>query len=165
MSDTPTPRTDREEVERLQEILATARRDYAELETELAEAKAHAYRLFDLVRYARSELHEAGLLSDREYADLADDGVSLERLERYTQLRARVEELERDRDLQAVLYEQERDRAAGLRECLDDARGERNRLRTALNAVLGIAQKGGYNPGHRGLLKQVKGKCMEALNK
>lgn len=48
-------------------------------------------RLFDLVRYQRADLHEAGLINDKEYADLAteQDGKmkgSVARLESYDQL-------------------------------------------------------------------------------
>jgi len=63
-------------------------------------------RLFDLVRYQRAELHEAGLISDQEYVDLVTelDGKmkgSIARLESYDQLQQsntklteRVKELE-----------------------------------------------------------------------
>ena len=46
-------------------------------------------RLLDLVRYQRQELHEAGLITDEEYAELARVGSeSARRLEDYDDLRA-----------------------------------------------------------------------------
>lgn len=60
-------------------------------------------RLFDLVRYMRSELHEAGLITDEEYSWLCHDSPmatdpkggspSRSRLEEYDELRARCAEL------------------------------------------------------------------------
>jgi hypothetical protein len=40
-------------------------------------------RLWDLVRYCRYELHDAGLITDEEYAELACDGDSVVRLAYY----------------------------------------------------------------------------------
>ena len=41
-------------------------------------------RLYDLVRYCRGELHEEGLITDREYAEMASWGsASARRLEDY----------------------------------------------------------------------------------
>jgi hypothetical protein len=40
-------------------------------------------RLFDLVRYKRSELHEDGLITDEEYATLAQEHGAVKRLEDY----------------------------------------------------------------------------------
>lgn len=55
-------------------------------------------RLFDLVRYCRGELHEAGLITDQEYADLVTAGSeSARRLENYDELRAKIAELEKDK--------------------------------------------------------------------
>ena len=60
-------------------------------------------RLFDLVRYMRSELHQANLITDAEFAWLLqanpgepsqDGSPSRERLESYDELRARLEEAE-----------------------------------------------------------------------
>jgi len=47
-------------------------------------------RLLDLVRYQRSELHEAGLITDEEYASLASEKGSVSRLESYDTLRDRL---------------------------------------------------------------------------
>lgn len=44
-------------------------------------------RLWDLVRHQRSELHEAELITDEEYAALAQDHASVARLETYDRLR------------------------------------------------------------------------------
>lgn len=44
-------------------------------------------RLFDLVRYMRSELHEDELITDEEYALLLDDSKSVNRLHTYDQAR------------------------------------------------------------------------------
>lgn len=40
-------------------------------------------RLFDLLRYCRGTLHEADLISDEEYATLAEDHGAVARLEGY----------------------------------------------------------------------------------
>jgi transposase len=48
-------------------------------------------RLFDLVRYSRAELHESGLITDEEYVMLASDSASVERLEDYDKLRAKLD--------------------------------------------------------------------------
>jgi len=52
--------------------------------------EAENQRLMDLVRYQRSELHEAGLISNEEYAALvadSDSGQRVARLEGYDKLR------------------------------------------------------------------------------
>lgn len=54
-------------------------------------------RLFDLVRYQRMELHEAGLITGEEYADLLNDPRSkgaVARLETYDDMKARVDAAE-----------------------------------------------------------------------
>ena len=73
-----------------------------------------SYRLFDLVRYVRSELHQAELITDEEYGWLCAESEmatspkggspSRQRLEDYDELRAqltkanaRVKELEDDK--------------------------------------------------------------------
>ena len=48
-------------------------------------------RLFDLVRLMRMELHEEGLITDEEYADLLNDDrskESIKRLESYDEMKA-----------------------------------------------------------------------------
>ena len=45
--------------------------------------KEDTQRLWDLVRYARSYLHEKDLISDEEYFDLALDHAAVGRLEAY----------------------------------------------------------------------------------
>lgn len=52
-------------------------------------------RLFDLVRYCRKELHEAGLISDEEYVTLCSSQGSVERLEKYDRM---IEERQQNRD-------------------------------------------------------------------
>lgn len=53
-------------------------------------------RLLDLVRYSRAELHEDGLISDKEYADLVEVGsISARRLEDYDDFRAKIKFLEK----------------------------------------------------------------------
>lgn len=44
-------------------------------------------RMWDLVRYMRSELHTANLITDVEYALLAEDHAAVKRLEDYDALR------------------------------------------------------------------------------
>jgi hypothetical protein len=60
-------------------------------------------RMFDLVRYCRANLHEDGLITDKEYAWLCSapmatspDGgsPSARRLEDYDQFQARIKQLE-----------------------------------------------------------------------
>ena len=61
-------------------------------------------RLFDLVRYMRSELHQAGLITEDEYMWLCLEAPmargpgspSPRRLEDYDVLRARLDEMERE---------------------------------------------------------------------
>ena len=48
-------------------------------------------RLFDLVRYMRSELHDAELITDEEYVMLASEHASVQRLEDYDALRAKLD--------------------------------------------------------------------------
>lgn len=55
----------------------------------------HPERLFDLVRWARSELHEAKLITDEEYAMLVREKGSVKRLESYDELAARLKEMEK----------------------------------------------------------------------
>lgn len=72
-----------------QEICAAFKlslRDIAKLRTERDAAVLkfqHNQRLCDLVRHQRMELHEAGLISDEEYSELAKDHPAVERLEQY----------------------------------------------------------------------------------
>lgn len=48
-------------------------------------------RLFDLVRSQRIELHTEGLITDEEYVMLASDSASVQRLEDYDVLRAKLD--------------------------------------------------------------------------
>lgn len=51
-------------------------------------------RLLDLVRYSRAELHEDGLISDQEYADLVEVGsISARRLEDYDEIKQSIIDL------------------------------------------------------------------------
>lgn len=51
-------------------------------------------RLFDLVRHQRSELHQAGLITDEEYTYLVGQGnTSVKRLESYDHMRAKLAEI------------------------------------------------------------------------
>lgn len=47
-------------------------------------------RLFDLVRYMRTELHVAGLITDDEYAALAQEHAAVARLEDYDAAIAKI---------------------------------------------------------------------------
>ena len=51
-------------------------------------------RLFDIVRYMRAEIHNAELITDDEYAELAMEHSAVDRLEDYDELRARLNKLE-----------------------------------------------------------------------
>lgn len=80
--------------------------DFADMAKQLAalreeneRLKSSRQRLFDLVRHCRIELHDEGLITDEEYAILADDPDSLSRLHGYDSL---AEELARLRDERAV---------------------------------------------------------------
>lgn len=60
-------------------------------EFELSGYKAERVRLIGLVRHPRGELHQAGLISDEEYAGLESVGTeSARRLESYDELSAEV---------------------------------------------------------------------------
>lgn len=102
----------------------------------LAEPRPEApltQRMFDLVRYQRHELHDAGLLTDQEFGDLIAQGSgSARRLENYDRLtmklaaqkdeiRGLVTELEHRRSVLSRLpfCPDHRDKVAGLdcREC------------------------------------------------
>lgn len=50
-------------------------------------------RMWDLIRYQRQELHTAGLITDDEYGELAQDHPAVKRLEDYDKLAARLTEL------------------------------------------------------------------------
>jgi hypothetical protein len=52
-------------------------------------------RLGDLVRHQRSELHDAELITDEEYAALAEDHAAVARLEGYDALRAKLGAVEK----------------------------------------------------------------------
>lgn len=60
----------------------------------LLDELAQRVRLHDLIRHQRGSLHDAGLLTDAEYADLAADHGAVARLETYDGMRARIEALE-----------------------------------------------------------------------
>lgn len=63
-------------------------------------------RLYDLVRYQRAELHEAGLITDEEYgAMMSDKGASRKRLETYDNLRTALAAKERENGEQALSYQ------------------------------------------------------------
>lgn len=66
-------------------------------------------RLYDLVRYQRAELHEAGLITDEEYAAMmSDKGASRKRLEAYDDLRTALAAKERENgELKAKLADAE----------------------------------------------------------
>lgn len=51
-------------------------------------------RLGDLVRHQRSELHDAELLTDEEYAEIVKDHDAVARLEGYDALQARLKVVE-----------------------------------------------------------------------
>lgn len=59
----------------------------------VAALRAERDRLCDLVRHQRGPLHDAGLLTDAEYAALAADAGAVARLEGYDAARAEVERL------------------------------------------------------------------------
>lgn len=50
-------------------------------------------RLFDLVRYARTMLHDDDLITDEEYAMLAEDHSAVSRLEDYDDLQGKLARL------------------------------------------------------------------------
>lgn len=58
-----------------------------DLRREVEELRADRLRLRDLVRHQRGPLHDAGLLTDEEYASLAADSGAVARLETYDSLR------------------------------------------------------------------------------
>ena len=54
----------------------------------VCDAAEHNQRLLDLVRQQRTELHEADLISDEEYVQLASETDAVERLLDYDKLKA-----------------------------------------------------------------------------
>lgn len=75
-------------------------------------------RLHDLVRYQRSELHEAGLISDDEYAQLAQDHSAVARLETYDSMKAQIAALKAERDALREALKLARTRIAHKFDCL-----------------------------------------------
>lgn len=56
-------------------------------------------RLIDLVRYARGYLHDEGLITNEEYAELVKVGSeAARRLESYDAMREEIERLRKERD-------------------------------------------------------------------
>lgn len=66
----------------------------AHARTDIPALCAEVERLRDLVRHQRGPLHDAGLLTDGEYAELAADHGAVARLEGYDALRERIAALE-----------------------------------------------------------------------
>lgn len=65
------------------------------VEAELAAAERTAVRLermSDLVRYKRAELHNDGLISDEEYAEICQDHAAVARLEGYDAIKEELKE-------------------------------------------------------------------------
>ena len=60
----------------------------------MQQLQAKLERYHDLVRYQRAELHEAELISDKEYAELLSDSKSVDRLHGYDELRERADRLQ-----------------------------------------------------------------------
>jgi hypothetical protein len=85
----------RELVERMSHhhITRTSCCDKCELEALLPalNIRADTQRMWDLIRYKRQELHTDNLISNEEYAALAEDHVAVKRLENYDKLVAPLE--------------------------------------------------------------------------
>ena len=64
--------------------------------------EARDQRLHDLVRHQRGPLHDAGLITDAEYAALAGDHGAVTRLEGYDALGAECDSYRRT--LQQIVY-------------------------------------------------------------
>lgn len=63
-------------------------RELTEAREQLASLNGHCLRFYDLIYHQRAELHEAGLITDEEYAKIvAENNGSVPRLETYDQLR------------------------------------------------------------------------------
>lgn len=77
------------EMERQRDAIRAKLAEPAPAPKEPAQEPLHQ-RLFDLVRQQRMELHEAGLISDEEYMELAKDHPAVERLETYDELRKQL---------------------------------------------------------------------------
>ncbi len=79
------------------EVVATAQQEtISTLRATVATLTAEKQRLFDLVRHQRGELHDAGLISNQEYLELAASGdskKSVARLETYDELKAENERI------------------------------------------------------------------------
>ena len=82
---------------------------------DLEAARDTIRRLADLVRHQRGPLHDAGLVTDEEYAALAGDHAAVARLEGYDALRAglaNIEQIVRDGMVVARAAGRDEERAA-----------------------------------------------------
>lgn len=79
-------------------VIAAALAAGEEAVAELARVKGERDRLRDLVRHQRGELHDAGLITDEEYAALAADHGAVKRLEGYDEIRRQRDEAVDERD-------------------------------------------------------------------
>ncbi len=79
-------------------------------------------RLFDLVRYARGYLHDAGLITDEEFSEiLTTDSInSVKRLESYDEVQAKLAAAKAD----VARLTDERDRALAGARASDDERAQ-----------------------------------------
>lgn len=155
MSDSPKVTDLNSEMIRLHELLAESQRDNAQL-------RAEKQRLFDLVRQQRMELHESGLISDKEYADLAMAKGSVERLETYDELRSELADLNEWKKGMKGIEDHYR-----VKEQLNNTKEE---LAKAQARVLDLESNNryqrGYDAGEKSMREQVKAKCaplVEAL--
>jgi predicted nucleic acid-binding Zn-ribbon protein len=141
-------------------------KDYAELwkphenlRKQLAAAEAECERLFDLVRYQRAELHEAGLITDDEYAKLASAQGSVQRLEGYDALRAECERLRAE--VASLKQEREEVEEAWSKERTDAIDGRKQQAEQAVEiARLRAAMKSEIQKRHREMFER----CMDCTS-
>ena len=119
------------------------------MRAELEASEKERQRLFDLVRYQRAELHEAGLISDDEYFALASSPQSKEcvaRLEGYDAMKAQLESVKKQlaaaqRDIGALVNGERENKIKNLQELVDEKsceclglHGEIDKLKAAVAA-------------------------------
>jgi len=123
----------REYINRNNESLLALHKATAERETELADLKKAraeintSYRLFDLVRYQRAELHRSGLITDEEYGWLCASDMAIspqggspsrQRLEDYDKLRVELDAVKKERDAARVCF------AEASQQCANNGRDQ-----------------------------------------
>lgn len=117
-------------------LLDAADRQFRDAVALVGEARAEADRLRDLVRHQRGELHDAGLLTDEEYAALAGDHGAVARLEGYDEVRAESARLTRElAEARAQGMQAAADYAEGYAEAMEAAGHDAAPVRSIVQTI------------------------------